>query len=292
MILVTGWTGNTGSIVVEQIRKKYPGKKIVGITRCPNAARAAEVIAEAADLGDERGVEAVFEKYTFDLVLHIANIRYSPVLVRLANAYQVPHIVLVHTTGIYSKYRAYSGLYRQIEDAILRGQNQRTSFTILRPTMIYGNRRDYNMHKLIRVLARFPVFPVFGDGSAVMQPVHVEDVATAIVACMYNDRVKNKAYDLSGGSVVTYMEVLRLITGFLNKRILFVHLPINQVIRLVALHSRLVKKPWITIEQVERLQEDKSYPHEAAKADLGFRPRSFRDGICQEIREMRDAGVI
>lgn len=292
MILITGWTGNTGSFVVRNVQERFPDATIVGISRSTRDSGLPNVIAEAADLADEGAVERIFAKYPVELVLHIANIRYSPLLLRLANTYRVPHIILVHTTGVYSKYRAYRALYQEIEQAVLRSPGQTTRWTILRPTMIYGNHRDHNMHKLIRFLARFPVFPIFGDGSAVMQPVHVEDLAAAIVGCIENPRVKNRAYNLSGGSVVTYRQVLLLITTLLRRKVLFVPVPHRLAVSLVSLYGRLVREPRITVEQVERLREDKSYSHEAAKADLGYHPRTFEEGIRQEIVALREAGVI
>nr|CAA9290510.1 hypothetical protein AVDCRST_MAG63-4331 [uncultured Armatimonadetes bacterium] len=292
MILVTGWTGNTGGFVVRMLRERYPDQPIVGLARSPDAPSPPGVLVEPADLRDEGAVEEVFRRHAFTTILHVANIRFSPLIMRLAEAYRVPHTVLVHTTGIYSRYQEYSSLYREIEGGILDGRFEHTAWTILRPTMIYGNHRDHNLHKLIRVLHRYPVFPVFGGGSAVMQPVHVEDLAAAVVACVGNDRVKRRGYDLSGGSVVTYGDILRRITRLLGKRVRFVPVPLPAGIFFARLYGRASKHPIITVEQIQRLQEDKSYPHEAAARDLDFRPRPFEEGIAQEVAELRERGLI
>ncbi|GAX92055.1 NAD-dependent epimerase/dehydratase family protein [Effusibacillus lacus] len=292
MILITGWTGNTGSFVLKKIREKFPHKEIIGISRSHNGQKNEGILVEIADLSKEDQVRAVFEKYRFETIIHIANIRYSSLLMQLANTYRVPHIIMVHTTGIYSKYQAYSSLYKEIEESILKKSYENTTFTILRPTMIYGNSRDHNMHKLIRFLARSPVFPVFGDGSAVMQPVHVEDLAAAIVACVNNEKAKNKDYDLSGGTVVTYKEILQMIIGLLQKKVIFFHVPLKLAIGLASIYGKLSKKPLISVEQIERLQEDKSYPFDKAAADLNYHPRSFFEGIKQEISELKKEGLI
>ena len=292
MILVTGWTGNTGGLVVRMLREKRPDQAIVGLARSREAPAPPGVLVEPADLCDECAVEDVFRRHAFTTILHVANIRFSPLIVRLAEAYRVPHTVLVHTTGIYSRYQEYSRLYQEIEGGILNGRFENTAWTILRPTMIYGNHRDHNLHKLIRVLHRYPVFPVFGGGSAVMQPVHVEDLAAAVVACVGNERVKHRSYDLSGGSVITYGEILRRITGLLGKQVRLVPVPLGAGIFFARLYGRVVKHPIITVEQIQRLQEDKSYPHEAATRDLGFRPRPFDQGIAQEVADLRERGLI
>ena len=45
-------------------------------------------------------------------------------------------------------------------------------------------------------------------------------------------------------------------------------------------------------EQILRLQEDKAYPHDAAKKDLGFSPRTLEIGLQQEVELMRNQGII
>lgn len=292
MILITGWTGNTGSFVVKYIINKFPNKKIVCISRKINYRPIEGVIVEIGDLNDERKIRDVFKKYRFELIINIANIRYSPLLIKLANAYHIPHAILVHTTGIYSKYSIYSSLYKEIEELIFKNQYINTSFTILRPTMIYGNIKDYNMHKLIRFLSRSPVFPIFGDGSALMQPIHVEDLANAIVNCINNKKVKNMEYDLSGGSVETYKNILKIITRLLRKKVVFVHIPIKLSIGLIKLLNKITKEQIISVEQIERLLENKAYPHNKATMDLNHQPRTFIEGITQEITEMQSEGII
>lgn len=292
MILVTGWTGNTGGLVVEKLRKRFPERTIVGVARSAGVPTVANLIVETADLAREDEIAALFRKYPFRSIIHVANIRYSPVLMRMAEAHRVEHIVLVHTAAIHSRYQEYRDLYESIESAILGSVYVHTASTILRPTLIYGNHRDHNLHKLIRALARWPVFPVFGGGAARMQPVHVEDLAMAIVRSVDNPRAVNKIYDLSGGSVVTYREMLGMIAAELGRRVVFVPVPQGLAEGLAALYSRVARNPRITVEQVRRLREDKSCSHEAAAADLDFRPRPFAEGLRQEIAELRRGGLL
>ena len=292
MILITGWTGNTGRLVVEMLRERFPDRTLVGVARSPAAPTVPNLIVETADLSRESEVASLFERYQFHTIVHTANIRYSPVLMRLSEARGVGHIIFVHTAAIYSVYQEYRALYRQIESAILDNPDRRVPYTILRPTMIYSDHRDHNVHKLVRVLARTPVFPVFGGGSARMQPVHAEDLAAAIVRCVDNPKVLNRAYDLSGGSVVTYREMLGMIADALGRRIVFVPVPQRAAEALVGLYNRVAKNPRITVEQVRRLREDKSCPHEAAAADLDFRPRPFAEGLREEIALLRREGLV
>lgn len=292
MILITGFSGNTGRIVLEKILLEHNASNILGITRKKDSKNKNPINTENIALENTEELRKVFEKYTIRQIIHVANIRYSPIIMQLADEYKVDKVVLVHTTGVYSKYRDYSSLYKEIEDKILSSSYVNTNYVILRPTMIYGNERDHNMHKLIKFLKKFPIFPVFGDGSALMQPVHVEDLADAIYRAHSQSEIKNDDFDLSGGSIVEYKKVLKLIAEGLNKKVLFLFIPIKLAIYSAKIYNKLFKRAIITVEQVERLQEDKAYPNDKARKLLGWNPRSFEEGIIQEIKLLKTKKVI
>lgn len=294
-ILLTGWTGNTAAVVMRLLRQQMPERRIVGISHSlPDRKNKPDIIV-TADLDDAQAVEEVFREHRFRLVLHVANIRFTPLILRLADAYAVEHTICVHTTGMYSRFRRYSNVYQEIETAITETPPRQTAVTILRPTLIYGvtdETRDHNMHKLARYLSSCRWFPLIGSGKGAMQPVYMEDVAAAIIACIGNPVCQGKAYEISGGSILTFTEVVSAICQELGRRPLLIPVPGSIAIPLVAAYERLTPTPRITVEQVLRLQEDKTFSHEAAARDLGFRPRPFSEGIRAEIATMRALGLL
>lgn len=293
MILLTGFSGNTGSLVLSNLLKKYDASEIIGLTRNDQINNEHNINLVYGELTDSETIERIFIEHNIQGIIHIANIRYSPLIMELASKYNVERVVLVHTTGVYSKYRSYSELYKDIESEIMNNTYAKTSYVIVRPTMIYGNELDHNMHKLIKFLDKLPFFPVFGDGSALMQPVHVEDLADGIVAAYEKNDIKNEDFDLSGGSVVEYKKVLKLITNKMEKKVFFIHIPLNIAILLTKIYNAVFRsKALVTTEQVERLQEDKAYPNVKAQEMIGFNPRSFEKGIVQEIELLKAKGLI
>ena len=94
--------------------------------------------------------------------------------------------------------------------------------TILRPSMIYGNERDHNMHKLLRVLDRTPAIPVFG-ANALMQPVHVDDLADGIVRAVVADA--HGEFNLAGPEPLAYQGVLRSAMAALGRRVALAPVP-------------------------------------------------------------------
>ena len=83
-----------------------------------------------------------------DTVVNIAGIQYSEKIVKAAVACNVRRLILVHTTGIYSKYKEAGEEYRKIDSIVydLCKENN-ILLTICRPTMIYGNVHDNNVVK-------------------------------------------------------------------------------------------------------------------------------------------------
>lgn len=292
MILITGFTGNTGSLVLEKLLTKYRPEEILGVARTPLKDNKLGIKVSNLDLSNSDSINMLFKEYKIDSIIHIANIRYSPMLLKKANEYKVDKVILIHTTGKYSKYRSYSSLYEEIENEIMNNSYSNTNYIILRPTMIYGNHRDHNMHKLIKFINRSPIFPLFGDGSSLMQPVHVEDLATATVISHQSKELYNEDFDLSGGSVVTYREVITAIKNGLGKKTKLIYIPINIAVFGAVIMNKIMTKPIVSVEQVKRLQEDKAYSNERARKILNYNPRTFEEGITQEINLLKEKGII
>jgi nucleoside-diphosphate-sugar epimerase len=300
-ILISGWTGNTGSRILARAARRWPDAAFVGVTRQKAAPPPAELSdrfrVAVAPLEDEAALEKAAFAHAgipaYDLVLHTAHVHFTPPILRLSEHYGVPRVLLIHTTGMYSRYREYGARYREIDDAVTTRAGSGPCWTILRPTMIYGNSRDHNLHKMIRAISRSPIFPLFGDGGATFQPVHVEDVADAAMTVLETPACRWRAYDLSGGTVATYKEMVTLISSLLNRRPFLLPIPLPVALALAGLGERL--RPGgvgVSREQIRRLQEDKAFSHADATQDFGFRPRRLSEGLAEEIALMRAEGLL
>lgn len=292
MILVTGISGNTGTSVLKTLCGLVPRKEIVGIVRSQQYQNQFDIQIEYGDLSDLNFLETVYQKYSITEIIHVANIRLSQNIMQLSEKYKVKRNILVHTTGVYSKYQEYNSLYNQIEKDVMKNTYEHTSFVIVRPSMIYGNERDYNMHKLVKFLSWFPLFPIFGDGKSLMQPIHVEDLAKAIVQVFERKDIINEGFNITGKSVLEYQQIVEMIATYLNKSVYLIKIPIPLAIFLAKCAKIILRKSIITIEQIERLQEDKAYSHEKAVEVFGFSPRTFEQGIKEEIELLKSKGLI
>jgi uncharacterized protein YbjT (DUF2867 family) len=79
-------------------------------------------------------------------------------------------------------------------------------WTILRPSLVYGE--DGDSSRMFRVLASMPAIPVPSLGNALFQPVHVDDLAESVSACLRADSATGNCVDLVGATAVSYRDMI------------------------------------------------------------------------------------
>ena len=196
-------------------------------------------------------------------------------------------MVLVHTTGIYSKYKAAGEEYRQTEgkiDALARQEG--ISVTYLRPTMIYGTLNDRNMIQFIKMVDRLNPMPMVNHGRYALQPVNCRDLGKAywqVLSAL--DQTGGKSYILSGRDSLLLCELFEEIAGCLgvSRRFCSVPFPLAYAGAWGVYGLTLGKLDFR--EKVQRLCEDRSFPYEDAARDFGYAPMPFSEGLRMEVEE-------
>lgn len=288
MLYVTGITGHTGRWFLDKlVKEKYQGKIRCLVRENSNTelvdSSGLDVEKVYGDLDDTEFLIASMKNVK--TIMHIAGILKSNNVMGAALKNDVKWVILVHTTGRYSKYKSASEEYMNIEDEILKQRNQ-IGITILRPTMIYGSFRDRNMIKLVDFLYRHKFFPMFGKGENLMQPVHAKDLGYAYYEVLINKEITfNKEYNLSGKVPLKYIDMIRCVSNALGRKNIIVKIPFWISVLAARVYNTISKKAIISVEQVLRMQEDKAFNHEEAAKDFGYDPMSFDEGIVEEVKE-------
>lgn len=294
-MLLTGATGLTGGLMLQKIAVLQPGYEMNCLVRPTSNCDLINSLNLKLTyyLGDSTipsTWDTVLSQQIFTTIIHLVQLRQIPTLINsLSKFQQTPRLIIIGTTGVYSKYNQYSAEYKQAEEVLSQYEG---SYCLLRPTMIYGSPKDKNLHKLIRFCYRYQFFPIFGQGNNLLQPIHAEDLAQAIVSVMLNPNITG-AYDLSGGTVVTLVELIALVEKILEKSVYPLQIPYALGLWSATIIEKILgKRSPIRREQVLRLQEDKAYPHESATRDFDFAPRSLDTGLREEVDIMRTQGII
>ena len=287
--VISGTTSGTGVRVIERLVAKVGGDNITCLVRSTSDVAPLERLGLRLHVGD------ITEPESFTGLLNARTVyvdmthpkHYHKSLEAVMNA-GVERAYFVTTTGVFSSYNQFSAIYRENEAKI---RQSGLTYTILRPSMIYGSLRDKNMNRLIRTLNRFSVFPLFGAGRSLMQPVFVDDLADGIVAAIGNSSTENQEYNLAGPTGIPYRRIVETIAAQLERRVALLNIGLPLASGMVRFAQHVPGFP-ITHEQVLRLLEDKVFDISKAQKELGYSPRSFRDGVAAEIAEMKAAKVI
>jgi uncharacterized protein YbjT (DUF2867 family) len=285
--LVTGATGFTGSYVVPLLLQQDAQVRCLVRTSSDVSILPVDRIELAyGDLENRTSIEQAL--HGIDVLVNIASLGFghAPSIVNAAVTASVQRAIFISTTAIFTTLNAASKSVRLAAEEMIRKSG--LAYTILRPTMIYGSLRDRNMCRLIRYLQRWPVFPIFGSGEYLQQPVYVEDVATAVIQSLAATQTIGKSYNISGATPLTFNQVIDTICELLGRNVHKVHLPaIPAVAGLTALERLPLPLPLpIRAEQILRLNEHKAFDFAEAARDFGYQPRSFAEGIRLELDEM------
>lgn len=165
----------------------------------------------------------------------------------------------------------------QAEERLVHwAQARGVEWTILRPTLIYGEGRDRNIAEMARVMRRFGFFPVFGEAMGLRQPVHADDVAAACVAALSCAAAVNRAYNLSGGETLSYREMASRVFTTLGQPVRLLSVPMwmfRLALRILRLLPRF--RHW-TPAMAERMNRDLAFDNTDARRDLAWAPRPFQ----------------
>src|SRR5215208_2349236 len=200
-ILLTGATGLLGGGLLEFLLAEGHEVRCLVRPDSPNVSRLDEQGVEIfrGDAGDEAGLYRALGGT--EAFLHVAGIEHSPAVVGAARRAGVERLVVVGSTSVHSAYAFRSRPKLEMEGVV------RTSglpWTIVRPTMIFGSERDKNIHRLLRFIDRWPVFPMFGPGTNLWQPVYHSDCAKGILKTIKRPGTVHQSYDLPGADPLRY----------------------------------------------------------------------------------------
>ena len=294
-VLITGITGKSGMYLLENIlsdktcqRDYHLGFIIRNKEKIEAKTKSIENCSiYVGDLEDKAFLSSVISD-GYSILLHIAGIQKSLKLVKTAiEVGNVRWMIMVHTTGIFSKYKAAGEGYRNIEKEIYELIRKRNiDLTILRPTMIYGNMNDNNISVFIKMVDKLRWFPVVNGAKYELQPVWCGDLGKAYYQVLMNPEItKNKNYNLSGGEPIMLIDIFRTIARYLNVNNRFISFPFWLSYSLAVVLYLFTLSKIDFREKVQRLVEPRVFSHEEAKKDFGYNPLSFPIGIKKEIEE-------
>jgi uncharacterized protein YbjT (DUF2867 family) len=144
--------------------------------------------------------------------------------------------------------------------------------SVIRPAVMFGP-DDAFLNTVVKLLRRLPVYPMFGRGETLLQPVDVEDVAEAVARVIQRTETGPLIVECGGPRVYSYAELLRTIARASSVKPFLVPLPFG-VWHALALVGEVLPGALVTRNQVELMQVDTvASPSLPGFAELGISPR-------------------
>ncbi|WP_248768112.1 NAD(P)-dependent oxidoreductase [Pseudomonas sp. MWU12-2345] len=196
---------------------------------------------------------------------------------------KVRRIVALSSTSRYTKRESSDLAERALADRLATSESllerwagdHGVEWVVLRPTLIYGLGRDKNVSEVARFILRFGFFPLAGGGTGLRQPIHADDLIQVCLRALTAPAVVAGGYNLSGGEVLSYREMVirifeaqRLPVRIISIPVVFLHLAISMA-------RCLPRYRHLSPAMVSRMIEDLVFDHSEAQYQFGFIPRPF-----------------
>ncbi|MDQ2913182.1 MAG: complex I NDUFA9 subunit family protein [Chloroflexota bacterium] len=156
---------------------------------------------------------------------------------------------------------------------------------VLQPSLLFGEGDDFFPRLAFSLI--FPVVPVPGDGKARFQPVHVDDIAQALVAAVTRRDISG-VHQIGGAEPVTYDELLAETMRGTGKHRPTLHVPVPLMKPPAFLMGLVMPDPPVTIPQLDLLAVDNTPRQNALEPVFGVHPRPFK-GALTYLRRPRDS---
>lgn len=278
-ILITGATSQIGGFLIPMLGSK--GMDVTAITRSSGGSPArARVRWFSADLaaGVDWGSLGVHRT-----VISLGPLGLAAAHLRSWSALGVRRVIAFGSTSVWTKGGSTHVGERRLIEALVKAEIELrsvstelgVSWTLFRPTMIYGAGMDGNISTITRFVRRFRFFPMVGRGTGLRQPVHAEDLAHACIQVLDNAQTFNREYVLTGGETLTYREMVETIFRGLGLRPHIVTIPAPLMRALVRGVRVLPTYRHLNAEMVNRIDMNMAFDSTPATEDFGYHPREL-----------------
>lgn len=224
-VLVTGATGNIGSIIVPQLLEE--GVEVHALVRNEEKAKALAEKGVKIFIGDFGSQEMLVQAaQNVDAILAITPpgpeaVEQGEELIQAAFSSGSPHYVRISAIGAAADAPTENGrLHFESDNRLIKSG---LTYTILRPHFFMQNlflavdtiKADGNMY--------------WGMGDGKLGMIDVRDIADCAVEILVNGGHKNKTYNPTGASSISFHETAKIISSGIDKTVTYVPIPVEAV---------------------------------------------------------------
>lgn len=272
--LLFGGSGQIGRPIIARLARD--GWRVDAVSR------AAQTPADALRWlpGDLSGVSGLAASY--DLVLSAGPLDHFARWYA-ASTLACPRVVAFGSTSVVVKQDSIDAAERDLaarlragEDGVFRAAAARGArASLLRPTLVYGAGADRSLTRIVALARRWGRIALPSDAYGRRQPVHVDDLADAAVACIDADAAHGHAFALPGGETLAYSKMVArvLATQSPLPRLHALPPPLFRAL-LAGAHAFGIARDF-NAAALARMREDLVFDATPAREAFGYSPRAF-----------------
>lgn len=169
---------------------------------------------------------------------------------------------------------AYADSKREAETAVRTFENA----LILRPCFVYGPGDTHGLGRLVELVEKSPIVPLFGGLKSQIQPIYIGDMAEYLLRAMLRPNLQG-AYILAGPEKINLNDFVKKVCLVKNKKRIFVPVPYPLLKLSAAMADAL--PPWLGwgTNQLRNLYESRTYLIEKTAKDFGHYPHGIEEGL-------------
>ncbi len=301
-ILVTGASGFIGSRLCRRLVAE--GHEVVAVVRprCGNVRYPlGEIICAQLPYGiPPRAFERV------EVIIHCAGtttgqgeaeslaVNVETTRVFAETARELPNFrrfIYVSSQSAHEKAVSVYGRTKRLGEEVLRGAN--VPWVILRPGLVFGPGTEGLFARMRRTVDRLPILPLLGGGKALVQPVEVEDLCTAIARCLDLPTDENFEFNIGEPEPMTLAEFLgamaRARRGKTCRTVAVPLAPLEAMVRLAEICR--VKLP-ISRDNIEGMKTVQRMETRPSLERLGLTLTPFSEAMVRAANNLEDTALV
>jgi NADH dehydrogenase len=292
MILVTGGAGVMGSRLVRGLCERGEKVRVLTLPNDPYVNRLDGLDVEVfyGDVSDASTLGGAFDGVKTIYHLAAVLIAKDPAVFERVNVggtrnmieggakHGCEHFILVSSISVTYPYTTPYSLSKRECERLVKEQTA-MKWTIVRPTLAYNENGGEEFKMFWDSLTKYPVVPFVGGGRAVKKPVHVDDLMAGFLAIPGNPKSYGKTYAFCGGEEISMRDMAKLMLERKGGARPFLPVPLPLCKLIAVVMAKAMKRPPLTWNAIAGVSQDANPSCEEARADLGYNPVGFREGM-------------
>jgi uncharacterized protein YbjT (DUF2867 family) len=273
-IAMIGATGPLGRRLTTRLLAA--GHEVLAIGRSAERLAALCLPSRVADCYDRPSLTAALKDAR--VVVSCASSRTTPHVLEALPA-GIERVVLTGSTRRFTKFPDH--IARQLIRAEALMESERIPGTIVYPTMICGEDGERNVQRIAAFIRRFGAVPLPDAGRVLVRPIYTGDVAACLEAALFRPDASSARIVVAGRDSVSYADLVRGVAAAIGARVRIVSVPASLLMAAAPLTRFLPGVPAITVAEVRRLLEDKSFPIDDMRRRLGVEPIGLEEMLAR-----------